>query len=297
MNLILLSCAGAVLGARPLARGARLARPSALRAHAFASSSADAAVDADVDVLVVGAGPIGTMLVWAHHALSHALCAVPRRMASGADNLLSDQILTLALSARAGLAARGEILRQSCTRGQHVGQCVAKQLWRLASRVEWYVRSPGCFSHNLSPAVTQLQARLLSADSPARVAFFAVSACANARPLTLAFLPPSPAARAALEAELGFGLPDCLDYRWKHTDSYFGGEGSGGVPEDQPLRINKVQCAARAFEAARAARCRSCGRGHVGARPRLSPASAAHRVCRVLPPLPRRSTAASTARR
>ncbi|KAG8464739.1 hypothetical protein KFE25_010107 [Diacronema lutheri] len=43
----------------------------------------------------------------------------------------------------------------------------------------------------------------------------------------------------ALERELGFGLDACLARRWPYADSYFGGEGSGGVPSNQRLRVHK----------------------------------------------------------
>lgn len=52
--------------------------------------------------------------------------------------------------------------------------------------------------------------------------------------LILAFAP------AALEEKLSFGLEDCLEYTWKYTDAYFGGEGNPGTAQSTRTRLNKV---------------------------------------------------------
>jgi hypothetical protein len=82
----------------------------------------------ETDVLVVGAGPIGTMLV-------RRDCMGPTR--EGVNNELTP---TTPPFPRAGLATGGEVLCSRRARGQRPRRGMAEQLWRMASRMEWHAR-------------------------------------------------------------------------------------------------------------------------------------------------------------
>jgi len=65
----------------------------------------------------------------------------------------------------------------------------------------------------------------------------------------------------ALEKQLGFGLDECLDYRWKYTDAFLGGEGSGGVDLNDKTRIVKdyARVNRKALKARAMQRCEAAG--------------------------------------